>query len=108
MVDEAAAFTTPYCVHGYDVYQRVWTPFVGGIVATVRDPVTQVIAMQNNAHAAHCAAIWCCSYTLGNTACNFSNFASIYANVFSNLRPVRTCTRIHIGSGSDLHQSCLH
>ena len=24
------------------------------------------------------------------------------------LRPVRTCTRIHIGSGSDLHQSCPH
>ena len=38
MLDEAAAFTIPCCVHGYYVYQNMWTLFVGEIVTTVRDP----------------------------------------------------------------------
>ena len=38
MLDEAAAFTIPCCVHGYYVYQHMWTLFVGEIVTTVRDP----------------------------------------------------------------------
>ena len=38
MVDEAASFTIPCCVRSYHVYQRMWTPFVGEIATTVRDP----------------------------------------------------------------------
>ena len=38
MVDNATTFTIPCCVRGYHVYQHMWTPLVGEISATVRDP----------------------------------------------------------------------
>ena len=42
MVYEVAAFTILCCVHGYHVYQHMWTPFVGEIstsTTVVRDHV---------------------------------------------------------------------
>ena len=59
MVDEAATFIIPCCVHRYHVYQRMWTPFVGEIATTVRDPdnVSNCYAEYRRVHAAHCAAL---------------------------------------------------
>ena len=67
MVDEAAAFTILRCVHGYRVYQHMWTPFIGEIATTVRDP----------GNASDCYAEYTLLTVLPlHSVCNFSNSTS--------------------------------